>query len=366
MKKYKLKQDAIAINKKVWMGIDAHKETLHITIVDYEEVLFQATVPHGRSHIEALINRLPDCEITAVYESGPTGYRLLHWLKELGCCAFITPVSKVPESKGGKRIKTDRRDSQELAEFARADLLDAVFDLGEEHYCQRELTRTRQQLVEKRSKTCNQIKSKLLYHRVEVPKDLKQNWSNKYLDWLASGPSGDEHLDLALEMMVDTHRHLTAKIKRLTKAIEELAETDKFSDDVEIITSTPQIGVLTAMIFLLELGDISRFDRAEEFSSFLGLIPGEWSSGERTRKGSRVRWGNKRVRSALVEAAWRVKGKDPTLNKTYERIKYRRGSGRAIVAVARRLGLALRAMLREREKYAYPGTKPEHENTQKS
>ena len=364
MKKYKLNEEAIAINKKIWLGIDAHKKTLHITVIDSESVLHELSVPHSREHVEGLIGKLPGCEIVAVYESGPTGYSLLHWLNELGCDAFITPVSKVPESKGRKRIKTDRRDSRELAEFARAGLLKEVFDLGEEHYRQRELTRTRQQLVDKRSKTCNQIKSKLLYHGVELPEGLKQNWSNKYLSWLASAPSGDEHLDLALQLLVETHRELTAKIKRLTKAIEKLAETDKFAKDVEIITSTPQIGMLTAMVFLLELGDISRFTRAEEFSSFLGLIPGEWSSGERTKKGSRIRWGNRRARSALVEAAWRVIGDDPKLKKTYERIKYRRGSGRAIVAVARRLGLILRAMLREGKKYNYPGAKPQKEHEQ--
>lgn len=366
MRKYKLEEDAIAIDKKVWMGIDAHKRTLHVTIVDYEGVLCEVTVPNGREHVEGLVRRMPDCEIVAVYESGPTGYSLLHWLEELGCNAFITPVSKVPEKKGGKQIKTDRRDSRELAEFCRAGLLDKVHDLGEEHYLQRELTRTRQQFVEKRSKTCTQIKSKLLYHGVEVPDGLKQNWSKKYLAWLASAPSGNRHLDLALELLVDTHRELTAKIKRLTSEIEELAKTKKFRGDVETITSTPQIGVLTAMIFLLELGDISRFGRAEEFSSFLGLIPGEWSSGESTRRGQRIRGGNKRVRTALVESAWRVKSKDPKLNATYERIKYRRGSGRAIVAVARRLGLALRAMLREGEDYDYPGPKPKDEDTGKN
>lgn len=355
MKKYKLKVESIAIDKKIWIGIDVHKKTLHFTIVDCERVLHQCSVPAGREHVEALLRRLPQCDIEAVYESGPTGYSLLHWLKELGVKASITPVSKVPESKGGKKIKTDGRDSRELAEFARAGLLDEVHDLGKEHYLQRELTRTRQQFVEKRSETCNQIKSKLLFHTVEVPDDLKQNWSKKYLAWLADKPSGNAHLDLALRLMVETHRDLTEKIKRLTKEIEELAKTKEFEEDVEILTSTPQVGVLTAMIFLLELGDVSRFNRTEEFSSFLGLIPGEWSTGERSRKGPCVRWGNRRVRAALVEAAWRIVGKDPTLKATYERIKYRRGSGRAIVAVARRLGLAFRAMLIKRTTYDYPG-----------
>lgn len=353
MKKYKLHRDAIANDKRVWIGIDAHKQSLHFTVIDECEVLSQTTTPNAKEHVRAIIGRLPNCEIVAVYESGPTGYSLLYWLEELGCEAFITPASKVPEQKGGKQIKTDERDSRELAELARAGLLGEVYDLGEEAYCQRELTRTRQQHIEHRTRVCAQIKSKLLFHGIKAPEELKQNWSKSHLHWLEAGPSTSDCVNIAVKSLVATYRHLTVQIRRLKKEIDQLAKSKEFSTDVELLTSVPGVGVLTAMIVLLELGDITRFDRCEELSSFLGLIPGEWSSGERQKKGSCVRWGNKRARTALVEASWTLIGKDPRMRKTYERIKYRRGSGRAIVAVARRLGLALRAMLRERQPYDY-------------
>jgi len=361
MKKYKLKQDSIAISQEIWIGIDAHKKTLHFSVINEDdEVLWQNSVPHGRSHVQSVIDRLPGCKIVAVYESGPTGYSLRHWLKEMGCTAFVTPVSKVPENKGGKQIKTDKRDSLQLARLARAGLLDEVHDLGKERYCQRELTRTREQLMQQRSKICSQIKSKLVFHSIETPKGMKSNWSKKYLAWLANNPSGNPSLDVALNVMVGMYRALTTQIKRLDKEIKELAETDEFEEEVELLTTVPQVGVLTAMIFLLELGDISRFDRCEEFSSFLGLVPGEWSTGEKRRQTSRVRWGNKRARTALVETSWWLIGKDPRMRKTYDRIKYRSGhSGTAIVAVARRLGLAMRAMLREGKAYDYPGAQQE-------
>lgn len=359
MRKYKLEQEAIAIDEEIWIGIDAHKKTLHLTVMDPNEVLSRQSIPYAKKHVRAFIDRFCDCEIVAVYESGPTGYSLKHWLEEFGCEAFITPVSKVPEQKGGKQIKTDRRDSHELAKLARAGMLEEVYDLGEKQYRQRELTRTRQQFVEKRTRVCNQIKSKLLYHGIEVPDEINTSWSNDFLNWLESAPTGNPHLDLSLELMVEEYRQLTTKIRRLKKEIKKLAETEEFADEVELLTSVPQLGVLTAMTFLLELGDISRFDRCEEFSSFLGLIPGEWSSGERQRD-SEVRWGNRRVRSALVETSWRLKGVDPQMERTYDRIlSNTNDSGKAIIAVARRLGLALRAMLRKQEKYDYPGSTEE-------
>ena len=355
MKKYKLKGNAIAIDEKIWIGIDAHKKSLHVTAMNHEEVLCQRSIPSKKKHVRGFINEFRDCEIVAVYESGPTGYSLKHWLEELGCEAFITPVSKVPEIKGGKQIKTDRRDSQELAKLARAEMLEEVHDLGKKRYRQRELTRTRKQFVNKRTQVCNQIKSKLLFHGIEPPEDLKGNWSKAYLAWLESEPSGDFCLNLALKELTDEYRRLTKKIRRFKKEIKRLSKTQEFKKDANLLTSVPGVGVLTAMTFLLELGDVSRFDRCEEFASFLGLIPGEWSSGER-QKETQIRWGNKRVRSALVESSWMLKARDPRMEKTYNRIRSNTNdSGKAIVAVARRLGLALRAMLREGEEYDYPG-----------
>lgn len=363
MRKYKLKNNNIANDKAVWMGIDAHKKTLHVTIIDSEEVLWKGSIPHGYEHVRGLVNRLENCEITATYESSCIGYRLKHWLEELGCTAFITPVSKVPDLKGGKQIKTDERDSLELAKLLRAGLLRQVHDLGERQYRQRELTRTRQKIREMRTSVGNQIKSKLLFHGIDGPEEIKENWSKDYLAWLKDGPSEDDGLNMIISELVDIYCTLDKKMRRLKKKIEALAKTEEYTEEAELLQTIPGVGPLTAMIFLLELGDISRFDCCEEFSSFLGLVPGEWSSGESQRKTKRVRWGNARARTALVEASWTLVGKDPRMKETYERIKRRRGSGRAIVAVARRLGLICRAILRDGKSYHYPGHARRAEST---
>ena len=92
MKTYKLKTEPIATTQSVWMGIDVHKVSLHITILDEEgEQVWAGSVPHGREHVAGLVRRLETTQITAVYEAGPTGYKLKHWLEELGCEAFICP-----------------------------------------------------------------------------------------------------------------------------------------------------------------------------------------------------------------------------------------------------------------------------------
>lgn len=352
MKNYTLNKNVIATDEKVWVGIDAHKKSLHISVISRDGTLLQQSIPHERAHVAGLVERLPGCEIEAVYEAGPTGYQLLYWLREMGCEAFMTPPSTVPQRKGGKQIKTDARDSLELAELLRADMLKEVHDLGEQTYSERELTRTRQQFVEMRSGICARIKSKLTYHTVRPPESMSTNWTKAFLAWLESGPAeGNYELNVALKLLVGTYRHLTEQIKALEADIEQLAQSEEYGEDVELLTSIPGIGVLSAMILLLELGDVSRFARCEEFSSFLGLVPCEWSTGDSQYKGPLTRAGNKRARTVLVESSWRLKGCDRRMNDVYERIRDRSSSGKAIVAVARRLGLAVRAMLRDRTSY---------------
>lgn len=367
MKVYKLADDAIAKGEDVWMGIDAHKQSLHVTVVGQDEPLYRESIPYERSHLAGIIELFPDCRIEATYESGPTGYKLLYWLEELGCEAFMTPATKVKEDKGGKQVKTDSRDSLELAKQLRGGMLKEVHDHGRGHYRQRELTRTRQQLVEHRSAICNQIKSKLTMHGVEVPDEISTSWSKGFLSWLEDGPSEHRWLDRTLEELVGTYRDLSERIQSLEDELQKLAsceedetheeeslddeETFQFGGWVELLETVPGIGFLSAMVLILELGDILRFETTEEFASYLGLIPGEWSSGQTRSKRAMTRWGNRRARTVLVEASWTLIQKDARMRDVYERIKAKSGSGRAICAVARRLGLAIRAMLRDRTPY---------------
>lgn len=352
---YRLKVQEIARNTTLWMGMDVHKESWAITIVDQERIVYQGACEAKPTHLEALLQRCPGCEITAVYEAGATGYKLVKWLRALGCEAFMTAPSLVP-TQSGNRVKNDRRDSVKLAELLRAGLLRSVAELSQKTYEDRELLRTREQLMDHRSDICRQIKSKLLYHSVELPDGLRPTWSKTFLHWLESAPTGSKALDACFSALVHSYRDLTVRIEALTETIEQLAESDAYSERVKLVCSIKGIGVLTAICILVELEDLNRFGSLEKLASFLGLIPGEHSTGERTRKGHITRTGNKRVRTALVEASWRVIRYDAELRRFYQRLRdvNKRGSKRAIVAVARKLSGRIRAMLRDGEHYRYP------------
>jgi transposase len=130
-----------------------------------------------------------------------------------------------------------------------------------------------------------------------------------------------------------------------------MARSAPYSGQVDLLTTVPGIGWLTALTLLVEIVDFSRFPDGEALSSFAGLTPSEYSSGDRVRHGRITRQGNPILRAALVESSWILIGKDPEMRRFYERIKIRRGGKKAIVAVARKLCHRLLAITKQGQPY---------------
>lgn len=346
------KNNVIAEGITVWIGLDVHKKSASVAILSHDRLLHRDSVTIDRRHFESLVERLPGCDIRAVYEAGPTGYQVLRWLQELGVDAMLTAPSMVPV-RPGAFVKTDRRDALALARAHRAQMLDPIWDLTDEQYEHRELVRTRAQFVRARSRACIQIRSKLTFHGHCTPEN--DNWTKEFLSWLESDPTGRPAIDESLKSFVRLYRFLSKEILDIEAKIRRLAATT-YKVEVDILTSIPGVGVITAMTVITEVGDIKRFTTAKKFASYLGLVPGERSTGERVRKGGLPRRGNAFIRTILVQAAWTLIKKDAAMREMYERIKARNskhGAQIAIVAVAHRLGLTVRAMLRDGTLYEF-------------
>lgn len=346
------KDNVIAEGITVWMGLDVHKKSVAIATLSDKQLVHRDSVTVDRRHFESLVERLPGCDIRAVYEAGPTGYQVLRWLRELGVDAMMTAASMVPVRPGAS-VKTDRRDALALARAHRAQMLDPIWDLTDEQYEHRELVRTRAQFVGDRSRTCIRIRSKLTFHGHPTPEN--DNWTKEFLSWLESDPTGRSGIDESLKAFVEQYRFLSRKILDIEAKIRRLAATT-YKVEVDILTSIPGVGLITAMTVITEIGDIKRFGTAKKFASYLGLVPGERSTGERIRKTGLPRRGNAFIRTILIQAAWTLIKKDAGMRQMYERIKARNskyGAQIAIVAVAHRLGLTVRAMLRDGTLYEF-------------
>ena len=159
-------------------------------------------------------------------------------------------------------------------------------------------------------------------------------------------------LRFSFEMMFRELEHLRQMKKEILLQLRKLAKSARYKESVDLLMSAPGIGILTAIRIILEWGDISRFKRKEDFASFLGLIPSDYSSGEQDHQGHITKQGNKAVRSLLVESSWIAIHHDSVLLDKFRRVLRSCGSKKkAIVAVARKLALRLRRILLTKEPY---------------
>src|SRR3974390_690970 len=146
--------------------------------------------------------------------------------------------------------------------------------------------------------------------------------------------------------MVD---QLDGSLEKLDRAVEEQSQQNEAA---VLLRTHPGVGPVTSLAFVLTLGPVERFKRSKQVVSYLGLNPREHSSGGKQRLGGISKQGNPMMRSLLVEAGHSAARLDPELHKDYQRLKLRRGSGVAKVAIARKLAVRMYWMLRQQANYA--------------
>jgi transposase len=142
---------------------------------------------------------------------------------------------------------------------------------------------------------------------------------------------------------------LDASLKEMDDAVAEQAEQNA---SAVLLMTHPGVGPVTSLAFVLTLGPVERFERSKQVVSYLGLNPREHSSGGRQRLGAISKQGNPMMRSLLVEAGHTAARLDAELRQDYQRLKLRRGSGVAKVAIARKLAVRMYWMLRGHASYA--------------
>ena len=337
--------------KMVSIGIDMHKHSWRITALVDGDIVRAVTL--GKPSYESFKKILAQFKgnyVRIVYEAGPGGFHLYDRLTADGIECIVTPPSLIP-TQSGSRVKTDKKDSYKLAKLLESNMLKQVWVLSAEQRAQRQLVRTRRQIVNHCSDVMRQIKSFLLFHSIDIPFSSKQHWSRRFIKWLNELDLGDVYLQKSLEALLRLFDYLSAERKRLTHEVVELSRDNNYLERVKLLRTIPGIGCLSAMEILVELQDITRFNTADELAAYLGLTPSQYSSGEHIRMGHITHAGNDRVRTTLVESSWILIGKDPHMRWKYENIKQRRGGKRAIVAVARILSARIRRILLDQVPY---------------
>lgn len=335
--------------KKVYIGIDVHKETYSVTcICEGVVVKTVASVPANPAEFaQSLCHWFKGAEIFSAYEAGFSGFNLHRELEKSGVKSIVVNAASIAVAANDK-VKTDIRDSKRIAEQLSSGRLKAINIPSKEEEARRALTRTREQVVEARATASRQIKSKLHYYGL-MARDDKRAISNRYLKEIEKLKLPKE-IQYSLEVFIEQWRFLTRQLMDLRKMLQKQANEDEKLESV--YRSVPGIGLITSRTLANELGDLSRFKNERALSSYTGLTPSEYSSGEKVRRGHISRQGSARVRGLLVEAAWRAIDKDEALKEAFNRIAKTCGKKRAIVAIARKLIGRIRACFRTGTEYA--------------
>ncbi|NEP54258.1 MAG: IS110 family transposase [Moorea sp. SIO3C2] len=291
----------------------------------------------------------------SAYEAGFSGFRLHRVLVSHGIANRVVHAAAI-EISSNSRVKTDQRDARKIAEQLEAGRLKGIRIPSEAEEQERLLSRTRRQLVSQRSRIQNQIRMKAHQFGLIEPEE-RRSMSHKMVGELIERFDSEE-FRMTVEALQRVWRTLDQEIAQLEATLRKQAEADRREATYR---SVPGLGAVSARILAHELGDLSQFANERQLFSYTGLTPGEYSSGEHTRRGRITKQGNRNVRGVLIEVAWRAIGQDQSLLDVYHRILVRSGSTRAIVAVARKLIGRIRAAFRSQTLYAIEPMREESE-----
>jgi len=344
--------DNFVKDKMVFCGIDIHKEQWNLCYFCDGEVVeklpIQGEFAQLKGHTENKYGNAASVQF--VYEAGFSGFWLHRKLNDSGYECVITPPSRIPTNPD--KVKTDKKDSEKLARYLAGGLLKKVYVPPPSIEADRQLLRLRAGDKKKLTRVKNQINSLLHLHGLKWSPENGCHWTKRFVAWLEELEFSEQNYRFILDQYLEEYRFLRAQIACITRRIRELSKNSAYQKYFQYLTACKGIGLITAMTFLLELGDIVRFPDSIRFSSYIGLTPSQHSSGQHVRLGHITHEGNAHLRRILIESAWTVIRHDPFLREKYDRIKARGTNGKkAIVAVARSLAVRLRKCLLNDEPY---------------
>jgi len=298
--------------------------------------------------------------IVMAYEASSLGFGLCDEGWDAGIECYVLAPTKMPQSEEQRKRKTDKRDAQKILEQLRGHVL-AGNDLAKvwipdpQTRDDREVVRMRLEIADKLTEARTQVRTLLKRNKVEKPEGVGNAWTVSDCRWLrrlAEGGNGlAQGARTALASLLRQIAALEEEIKKLDEAIEALAATDRYRAAAEaLVEELTGVGVLTAMVFLTEMGDLRRFRNRKKVGAYLGLVPTSNESGENNdHKGHITRQGPARVRKVLCQAAWARIAFDKEEQKVHARIVEKNPKKKKIATVAcmRRLGIRMWRMALE-------------------
>ena len=321
------------------IGVDYHPEFQQVAWVDTNTGEFQEKRLAHPEEAEQFYRGWAGQEVRVGMEASGHARWFERLLAEVRLELWIGDAAAI-RTKRVRKQKTDRQDAQLILQLLLENRFPKIWVPSGENRDLRQLLWHRHRMVQARTRIMNQLQALALNEGLRCKKRLWREHGRQQLEAFRLAPWASRRRRDLLELM----DRLNPTIAELTRAIEQAAENNSAA---QCLRTHPGVGALTALAFVLILGDSERFPCGKQVASYLGLVPLEDSSGKRRRLGHITKQGSSILRFLLVEAAQVTVRSLPEWRSKYFHLTLRRGRKIAKVAMARRLAIALYWMWRK-------------------
>jgi len=352
------------MSKVIMIGCDLHEDSMTLKIAQGRQAPETRTVKNtaaGRAAMIADLRRRAKAArsvpVIFAYEASGQGFGLYDQLTAAGIECHVLAPTKIARSPRGRKEKTDEKDALDLLELLRGHVLAGnrlpdVWIPDAQTRDDRELVRMRLDVREKITSLKTQVQSLLKRYQLRRGPGLGKGWTKAFRGWLQrelaepvvadQSPLGTGG-QAALASLLRQLHSLEEEEERLDEQVAALASSPRYEARIREVSKLCGVGMLTALVFLSELGDLNRFANRRQIAAYLGLVPSSNESGQRDdRKGHITRQGSPRVRKALCQATWARVRHNQEEKAIYERIKSKNPKKKKIAVVASMRRLAVR------------------------
>lgn len=348
------------MDSSIFCGADVHDKTILGRFAFGTEEPTQRVWMNNKTGRKEMINELRKkqketgaTKVIFAYEASGLGFGLHDELEAKGIKCHLLAPTKMRRSPKDKKNKNDGKDAQRILEELRnhylaGSPLPSVWIPDQETRDDRELVRRRLEIAGKITEVKNQIQSLLKRNQISKHGDVGKNWTKSHRKWLSGLPDGADGMGSGthhtLASLLRQLEFLEEEVGRLNVHLKELSLEDRYRKPAKALQEIKGVGLLAAMVFLTEMGKLSRFPNRRTVGAYFGLVPACHESGEVSdRKGHITRQGSNRVRGILCQSAWVRVRWDPGEKAAFGRIASKNPKRKkiALVASMRRLAILM-------------------------